>query len=36
VPEPELPPFAESRFEPLPEVEINPKDTHWVDSAELD
>ncbi|MEM1151576.1 MAG: hypothetical protein AAGI03_13625, partial [Pseudomonadota bacterium] len=30
-PEPELPPFDESRFEPLPEVEINPRDKHWVD-----
>ncbi|MEO1314998.1 MAG: DUF4062 domain-containing protein [Pseudomonadota bacterium] len=30
-PQPELPPFDESRFEPLPEVEINPRDKHWVD-----
>ncbi|MEM9431566.1 MAG: hypothetical protein AAGA32_19015 [Pseudomonadota bacterium] len=27
-PEPALPPFDESRFEPLPEVEINPRDKH--------
>ena len=36
VPEPTLPPFDESTFEPLPEVEINPKDEHWVDPSELD
>jgi tetratricopeptide (TPR) repeat protein len=31
VTEPEMPPFDESRFEPMPEVEINPKDEFWVD-----
>jgi hypothetical protein len=29
-----MPPFDESKFEPLPEVEINPKDEHWVDPDE--
>ncbi|HLO15820.1 MAG TPA: DUF4062 domain-containing protein [Anaerolineales bacterium] len=31
VPEPEMPPFDESKYEPMPEVEINPKDEFWVD-----
>lgn len=35
-PEPAMPAFDESAFEPLPEVEINPKDKHWVDPAALD
>jgi tetratricopeptide (TPR) repeat protein len=35
-PEPDMPPFDESKFEPLPEVEINPKDEHWVDPDKLD
>jgi tetratricopeptide (TPR) repeat protein len=35
-PEPVLPPFDESKFEPMPEVEINPKDEYWVDPDELD
>jgi tetratricopeptide (TPR) repeat protein len=35
-PEPNLPPFDESKFEPLPEVEINPKDEFWVDPDSLD
>jgi tetratricopeptide (TPR) repeat protein len=35
-PEPKLPPFDESRFEPVPEVEINPKDEFWVNPATLD
>jgi hypothetical protein len=35
-PEPDLPPFDESKFEPLPEVEINPKDEYWVDPDKLD
>jgi hypothetical protein len=35
-PEPEIPAFDESTFEPLPEVEINPQDEHWVDPATLD
>jgi tetratricopeptide (TPR) repeat protein len=34
--EPVLPPFDESKFEPMPEVEINPKDKYWVDPASLD
>ena len=34
-PEPELPPFDESKFEPLPDVEINPKDEYWVDPESL-
>jgi hypothetical protein len=34
-PEPEMPPFDESRFEPMPEVEINPKDEYWVDPDAL-
>jgi tetratricopeptide (TPR) repeat protein len=35
-PEPVLPPFDESKFEPMPEVEINPKDKNWVDPDKLD
>jgi hypothetical protein len=35
-PEPEMPPFDKSKFEPLPEVEINPKDEYWVDPDKLD
>ena len=35
-PEPDMPPFDESKFEPLPEVEINPKDEYWVDPDKLD
>ena len=35
-PEPEMPPFDEGRFEPLPEVEINPKDKYWIDPDKLD
>jgi hypothetical protein len=35
-PEPEMPAFDASTFEPLPEVEINPQDEHWVDPATLD
>ncbi len=35
-PEPKLPPFDESKFPPLPEVEINPKDKYWVDPDKLD
>jgi hypothetical protein len=35
-PEPDMPPFDESKFEPLPEVEINPKDEYWVDPNKLD
>jgi tetratricopeptide (TPR) repeat protein len=32
-PEPEMPPFDESKFEPMPEVEINPNDEFHVDEA---
>jgi hypothetical protein len=35
-PEPEMPAFDASAFEPLPEVEINPKDEYWVDPATFD
>jgi tetratricopeptide (TPR) repeat protein len=35
-PEPQLPPFDESKFPPLPNVEINPKDEYWVDPDKLD
>ena len=30
-PEPPMPPFDESKYEPMPEVEINPKDEFYVD-----
>jgi tetratricopeptide (TPR) repeat protein len=30
-PEPDMPPFDESKFEPMPEVDINPKDEYWID-----
>jgi tetratricopeptide (TPR) repeat protein len=32
-PEPELPPFDESKFEPMPEVEIDPQDEFYVDES---
>jgi tetratricopeptide (TPR) repeat protein len=35
-PHPEMPPFDESKFEPMPEVEINPRDEFYVDDASLD
>jgi tetratricopeptide (TPR) repeat protein len=35
-PEPAMPPFDESKFPPLPDVEINPKDEYWVDPDKLD
>jgi hypothetical protein len=35
-PEPQLPPFDESKFEPLPDVDLNPKDEFWVDPDSLD
>ena len=35
-PEPKMPPFDESKFEPMSEVEINPKDDYWVDPDSLD
>ena len=31
-----MPPLDESKFEPLPEVEIYPKDEYWVDPSKLD
>jgi hypothetical protein len=31
-----MPPFDASRFEPMPEVEINPKDEFWVDPDKLE
>jgi len=34
--EPQLPPFDESKFAPLPDVELNPKDEFWVDPDKLD
>lgn len=36
VAEPAMPPYDESKFPPLPEVEINPKDEYWVDPYKLD
>lgn len=36
VPEPKLSPFDESKFVPLPNVELNPKDEFWVDPTTLD
>ena len=30
-PEPEMPPFDESKYEPMPEVEINPNDEFHVE-----
>ncbi len=35
-PEPDLPPFDETKYEPLPEVEINPKDEYWFDPDSSD
>ncbi|MGO8868561.1 MAG: DUF4062 domain-containing protein [Alphaproteobacteria bacterium] len=35
-PAPAMPQFDDSKFEPMPEVEINPKDEYWVDPANLD
>jgi hypothetical protein len=35
-PIPQLEPFDESKFEPLPEVEINPHDEFWVDPDKLE
>ena len=34
--EPPMSPFDESKFAPMPEVEINPKDKNWVDPAALE
>jgi tetratricopeptide (TPR) repeat protein len=33
-PEPQMPPFDESKYEPMPEVEINPKDEFFVEPTE--
>jgi tetratricopeptide (TPR) repeat protein len=33
-PEPQLPPFDESKFEPMPDVELNPKDEFYVEPGE--
>jgi hypothetical protein len=35
-PEPKMPPFDASKFESLPEVDINPRDEYWVDPDKLD
>jgi tetratricopeptide (TPR) repeat protein len=35
-PEPDMPAFDESKFPPMPEVKINPKDEYWVDPDKLD
>ena len=34
-PEPKLPPFDETKYEPMPDVELNPKDGFWVDPDSL-
>lgn len=34
-PEPKLSPFDASKFEPMPDVELNPKDEFWVDPDSL-
>jgi tetratricopeptide (TPR) repeat protein len=34
-PEPEMPRFDESKFEPMPEVEINPHDDFYVDEESI-
>ncbi|GAB6141579.1 hypothetical protein JCM14076_23080 [Methylosoma difficile] len=34
-PEPDLPPFDESKYEPMPEVELNPRDEFYVDLDKL-
>jgi tetratricopeptide (TPR) repeat protein len=36
VAEPQLPPFDESKFEAMPDVELNPKDKLWVDPDKLE
>ncbi len=33
-PEPDMPPFDESKYDPMPKVEINPEDEYWVDPSE--
>ncbi|MGZ8842846.1 MAG: hypothetical protein ACXW18_04235, partial [Pyrinomonadaceae bacterium] len=34
-PEPEMPPFDESKFEPMPEVEIDPEDEFHVGDGSI-
>jgi hypothetical protein len=34
-PEPKLLPFDASKFEPMPDVDLNPKDEFWVDPDSL-
>ena len=34
-PEPDLPPFDESKYEPMPDVELNPRDEFYVDMDKL-
>jgi tetratricopeptide (TPR) repeat protein len=34
-PEPLMPPFDESKFEPMPDVEINPRDEFYVDEESV-
>jgi hypothetical protein len=34
-PEPLMPAFDESKFEPMPEVEINPRDEFYVDEESV-
>ena len=31
-----MPPFDEFKFEPMPEVDINPTDEYWVDPDAMD
>jgi len=35
-PEPQLPPFDPSKFEPMPDVEINPKDEFYVEISKAE
>lgn len=35
-PEPELPPFDASKYEPMPDVELNPRDEFYVEIDEAD
>ncbi len=35
-PEPELPPFDAAKYEPMPDVELNPKDEFYVEISEVD
>ena len=36
VPNPQLPTFDESKFEPMADVELNPEGEFWVDPDKLD